>query len=316
MKNRIFILLCSLCFSIFAQDYHVYDLIKVNQIPNGNDPGMIRAYQPNTEDGRPTGMIFDDFGNLYIADADKKSLVVTDENFRFIRNQKYYFAHSGVDANIDGLFLDYSRDSICMSLDSGEESFFVNPFQSRNSIKSSIMYEMNSFFYDKEGNIYCIPDPGSDYATFDAKKVKLYKNQEVVALFESGSGVNMKGLTIDEEYNLFDPEGNLLVRDLDRFYNYWKNHSDINAFNKLDITADEIYTYDSTFMGRDNKNNYYWSNYIAVIVTNSRGQLLDLFLPNAPKKSRTRPAVHPNGDVYFLDYDTDWVYLYKVTRQW
>jgi hypothetical protein len=308
MKSKFILAVLSISFMVVAQEYNIYSMQKIIEISNGVDAGEIDAWE-DVGDENPTGMIFDRRGFLFFSDTDRGIIIVLNDTLDFVRSIDNSYSYAGIDYTDGFLFQSYRQFRQYISWDNHNLSIKMDLRGRLGERNSSVFYQMHSFFYDGEGNIYCIPDPGPDYATFDDDRATVYQNEEVVALFEPDSGVDMKGLTIDEDYNLFDFQGNLVVRDLGRFYDYWSRIEDLDERNLTDTPAEEIYTYPSQFMGRDANNNYYWSNYSAVIVSNNRGQILDLFLPNDTSKSETRPAVHPNGDIYFLDYDDEWVYI-------
>jgi len=53
------------------------------------------------------------------------------------------------------------------------------------------------------------------------------------------------------------------------------------------------------------------------MVFGANGIIMDIFIPqNAMEKKKTSYAIHPSGDVYFLDYDKEGVYLYRVENVW
>ena len=75
-----------------------------------------------------------------------------------------------------------------------------------------------------------------------------------------------------------------------------------------------------TLIGYDSEGNSYWNVITgikpedrAVLICSQYGEALDCFY-NRIQWSLV--AVAPSGDVYFLDYDSEGVYFYKVAQQW
>jgi hypothetical protein len=70
------------------------------------------------------------------------------------------------------------------------------------------------------------------------------------------------------------------------------------------------------YVGKDSDQNYYWTLDLRIIcIFNKIGELIDIFSFDITKTKKI-PTIHPSGDVYFLDYDENGCYLYRIKRIW
>jgi len=72
-------------------------------------------------------------------------------------------------------------------------------------------------------------------------------------------------------------------------------------------------------LGKDKDDNQYWGNFFGkdynLFVFDKDGWLMEAFTPKNIN-IKIHPAIHPLGDVYFLDFDGKSNYLYMVPRTW
>jgi hypothetical protein len=129
-------------------------------------------------------------------------------------------------------------------------------------------------------------------------------------------------VTLDNESRLF-VNGELETRDYKVYISYWMENyqiADIQEYRRLKehkkwpLNKD---AYGMTYLGKDSNSNQYWHNSTldAILVFNEHGYCQDFFKYDN-NKSKTLPAIHPSGDVHFLDYDKNGVYLLRIENVW
>lgn len=111
----------------------------------------------------------------------------------------------------------------------------------------------------------------------------------------------------------------ILTRDFITFNNYWqKKHDDKDIqknMNKLQGIDLKLFR-SAKYLGEDNQHVTYWkSGRDLILVLDEQGWLLDAFIFNN-RASKVIPTIHPNGDIYLLDYDETEARLYKIPRVW
>jgi hypothetical protein len=142
-------------------------------------------------------------------------------------------------------------------------------------------------------------------------------------MFESDSGYDMDGLTMDDKYRLFR-DGKLVNRDYYNWMDYWMDYHNItdpisfvqnNNQNGKPLGRDGwAYAY---YMGEDAAGNIYWCKQFnnSVTVFNEQGWCFEEI---EYQSSSFLPTVHPNGDIYFMKWgeEQNSVDLYKIPNTW
>ncbi len=169
-----------------------------------------------------------------------------------------------------------------------------------------------------EGTLLSIPNPGPD--PVENNKRNLNEGQ-TRALFAEPEKYGLVGLSLDEKNRLF-LNRELVTRNYKTFFEYWSSENEsetlIKNGDRFNYTPEFFYRKaDPLYCGSDNNKNTYWASSNLIMVFGPDGFLKDMFIPeNAMEKKKTSYAVHPSGDVYFLDYDKEGVYLYRVENVW
>jgi len=179
--------------------------------------------------------------------------------------------------------------------------------------ESDALYYKETFFcHLKSGILIAIKNPGSDV---EKNNKNIIEHKQVLELFKNNKYYD---LTIDSQNRLFLND-ELQTTDYWDFLAYW---NEIHKQNKetqppLDFTtkADEFDKTSTLWLGKDLRGNCYWSPNFGVTIFNKKGFMFDLFIPNMNDR-RTVPALHPSGDIYFIDYDKDEVRLYRIRNTW
>ena len=191
--------------------------------------------------------------------------------------------------------------------------------------KTFFIYIDNSvYFYQKDGTFICIPNPDNNSEENMNKALSGYK---AIQYFnnQARSSVN-KNIKIDEKQRIIiDDE--IITSDYEAYYEYYKEQRNMESRNiSLNAIANGSLTGFSEeylnnlrniyYLGKDLDKNVYWTlANIYILVFNKFGQLIEAFKFDH-KKTKILPAIHPDGDVYFLDYDGEQNYLYRINRRW
>lgn len=258
----------------------------------GYEPRVVKEYpvssDVNATFSAPVYNTYEDFGvhlacdlsgRIYLLDYDRQIIhVVNDSDFSIVKSFKvkpfpydtlfcgdkdgfYYVSMSG--------FFQYIRND-------GTVVFWgdlrdVMSFTPEIDIISSLYYADILFFMDNRNQIHSILSPSMD----SAQNKKNYRNPEKTkALFQQDSGIDLKGLRIDER-DRFILNGNFLGP---------KFMPNINQ-SRYTLNNDGNHIFNITI--RDQQNN--------VIVIN----ISNLSEEETPEGY----AVHPSGDIYILRYN-------------
>lgn len=322
-KKLLICLFLTTAMFIFADEYHSYDQELVKTFPIGSGSGEMRIDLMAPSDTGPSAVAFDEKGYLYISDILNSRVLVYAPGFELEKElvDLYGVYAKQLVVSRDNYLLTYSYHfSFRIDNFQGEKkaAVYLRNSEYRNTINpvSSYIYAKDIIFgYLKDGQIISIPGAGTN-SKENLKKI--LDNEETHALFEEGSSYDLDGLVLDDKNRLF-LNGELLTRDYNIYYYYWKNrHEDVEIEQpKLDITmtAEDYLKGSVTYLGKDKDGNVYWNRSMGISVFDKNGVLLDVFLPTQ-LKSASYPTVHPSGDIYYLFYDEENIYLYKITRRW
>lgn len=146
------------------------------------------------------------------------------------------------------------------------------------------------------------------------------ENQQSVAnLFRGVNPGNSYGKF--EGYIVFRGD-EMLTRDCKTFYYYYnelRNEGEIKIGNAVDLTVDmdaiwkrRLY---EDFLGEDRDGNLYWDISYKIYVFNKTGHLIDAFEITDMERI-CAPAIHPNGDIYLMNFSDNKHILSKVSRVW
>jgi hypothetical protein len=169
------------------------------------------------------------------------------------------------------------------------------------------------FIYDNQ-ILYSLPNPGPDLVENNRR---ILDEKATRALFTDPVKYGLVGVQLDNKNRLF-VNGELETRDYWTFDQYWADqYPDYprDKRHKYPVYSEDTSPY-IQFVGKDVKGNVYWNVHNnKILVYDNHGIVIDRFEYDR-EKSKTLPAVHPSGDVYFLDYDENAVSLYRVENVW
>lgn len=333
MKNFISLIMI-LLISIFvsnAEEYHVYQQLLEKTFNFGSQEEDFGVYITPAGNESASAFCFDSEGYLYINDCGNKRILVFGYNYNYIREiavMPFFYARS-LEIDEDENFIGISIiDSVIQKISNNNEKIIsVNLSEVKNDLRINIattmVIEDQIFFNDRDGNLLSINK--SEYweqENNDPIKIRnIQSTEETRNIVINNPDFQQNNISIDENNRLFS-DGELLTRDYNTFYDYWQEQHQMDEELKrpvIDVTLTAEYFYDTSsmvYLGKDRDGNYYWLSSKAVVVFDNNGFLLDVFIPQNHKYMMTKPAIHPSGDVYFLGYDSEHVYLYKIPRIW
>ncbi len=310
---------CMMLFSalpLIGQNIEVYPLVKAKTFEIGASETQL-GYDPTQIVIKgPTGIGFSGKGELYILDCFNDMLKISDDKRGIYESIKIK------DSSWTPITLIAMRDYV----------FGINRDRASYIGKDGIV--RNLIWYKdgaKEIQVSVIPgfcfsmaNDGLEVFVLDEREKSGYrsiKQEAINTLLNDPQKCGLMGVDIDGENRLF-LNGELVTRDYDVYIRYWMEKNKV--ISPRDFWQDKRHAYPPTsgtssgvtYFGKDAKGNQYWSEvseYVSVF--SNQGFVIDYFRYDF-SKSKTLPAVHPCGDVYFLDYDKDGVYLYRVENVW
>jgi hypothetical protein len=317
MKKIIFLLIITASI-LNAQDYNIYSEKLMSNYQNGtsiNNLRYIPVPDPMSTNG-PSAFDFDQYGNLFILDSHNfkvKKLI----NFKIISEIQLSSDYGYNDAYLfevknDG-FLFSEAPYTAFKTDENNK-ILVHAGSNFPILKQKTDY---SLFIEHNNYIFQYLNDGGIVCFYSDKGVtKMLENEAVHNMFKPGSGFDMKGLTIDSKNRLF-LNGELQTRDYGTYIRYQKEKDANYSLNKkhkyMVFSAEQSQV---SLIGKDKAGNIYWNVMNNdLIIFNSSGFVIEKLKYNQ-NKSKTLPAVHPSGDIYFLDYDEKEVRLYSVQNVW
>ncbi|WP_020614629.1 SH3 domain-containing protein [Sediminispirochaeta bajacaliforniensis] len=321
------LLLITYLYPVVAEPYHRYQEEEVATFSIGKERNEF-MYKKNHDPGAnagPSSMAFSKEGELFISDtwnyaikglnqlwSVEEVIGCKDEYYNFLES---YFLEVDT-ATIFGM---QSSNAYGIVNRQGEKVIEIDfHLDSMAEIREKdasnvVSYKRYIFQWLKDGGIVCFYKEGEE--------TKEVRNEEVQELIKNDPRGDLAGLSINEENRLFI-EGRPLTRDYKTYIQYFLDTYNIeedlqyrddkrHIFRPLKQTSGNL-----SLIGEDSDGNWYWDvlrKY--VFIFNKEGWVLDVFQYD-DNISSTLPAVHPSGDIYFLDYDTEGVYLYRIENVW
>jgi hypothetical protein len=325
--STLIILFLLILASSFGQDYNSYQIEEIAMFSFGQEPGELMKNEnffPGFEAMGPGAICFDEKGNFFVYDKWKSRVVgfnqsyeykeeYLDSGFGYEFTQEWHNEIGMIQKINDGVIKYFIVPKILVN-QSGTYSFIDLFSSSFNKSVREFNFLTNSgcvFFWLKDGSILSILNPGPDPA---ANNRRILNTEQTLALFEEPQKYGLEGVTIDDKNRLF-LYGELQTRDYKTFYEYWNElHNELykHKFNPLKLKSASY----ATYLNIDTNKNTYWDiGGLYIYVFDSDGWVIELF-KYQDSKSKTCPAIHPNGDVYFLDYDVENVYLRRIKNVW
>jgi hypothetical protein len=314
-----------------AKEYHEYETKVVHQFEIGSGINQLNVMKGEfgsyTGPVGPAAMNFT--GNvLIIADALNGRIVELDEKFQFRKTTKINTEITlGHIYKGDNHYIFYYEIEILTAFNQHGDTLFnfnINngndPVFKAGSATLGALHIQDDFFIVKDttsGRFIHIDNYLSENI-----KVNSYSDIEGAQLMVENIRKKNPGTEIE-----IDGRNRILINDelstlnYEEYYNYWTSiHKQtlVKNPNALDFSLRE-YSFlknQPFFIGKDKENNTYWAYPQGLtLVFDTNGFLLDIFIPGSIT-SMIFPAVHPSGDVYFMEWDKEYVSLYKVDRRW
>lgn len=186
---------------------------------------------------------------------------------------------------------------------------------------SYVLKDNRSIFYDgerviavlKSGELISIPSPGND----NAENLRNVEDQEATVdyIFNSSTGIAIEFSEDDEIYITLD--GRLQTfnyQQFVRFYGITAESTDTEKSGALTfdfVTTNKWYF---TLLGHDQAGNWYWQHEKGDILKFSDEGILKDVISTVGISSKVTPAVHPDGTIYFLDYDEAGVRMHTINN--
>jgi hypothetical protein len=325
--NRV-VVVFSLCFAMVAavwaqQTPPEYDSEIVARFPVGNGANELGAFG-RVEDGVvgwPTDLTYVD-GHWYLYDFWNDRVLILDEQFERVREipvpgveeilyttPRDLLVHDGV--------LYYHHAHWSLAVISPPEVLAVNVYYSAPEAAPGAMglaaVHGNRLYYYGDGDQILYrewngdtitrklsryePEEEQQWGEFELRRVRLV-GEWVWRFFRNGEYIPVSGADF---VDYLEAQGAQFHRLGNAGYDF---HDGAVAFR--------------SFAGRDADGNWYWESRGWVFVMTPEGDYIDNFSVALEKYTFTRAAVHPSGDLYFIDgtRDVSEVLIRKVTRRW
>lgn len=297
MKLILVILFLSFTY-LNAKDYNIYSTEVIKELEVGNEAGSytVNFLLPSEPNG-PSASAFDKDGYFYILNHLDNKVVKYDSSFNFIEelyNQNTMF---GGILNFDesGKIVLYSSPNI-FSIYSEDFSRLIakiwlkdTPYFNKTLPNSFVWIDDKVFFRTiARDDIYYIDKPAADYVTNNQNIKKVGNTNNIV-------------------------DTSKLKRHIQDFV----NSENIETVNKFKTRIDKVMKKSNrvAYIGADDDFNTYWKLSSLIIIINNEGDFIDIFIPEN-KKLRQYPAIHPTGDLYYLNYNEEHIKIHLLRRKW
>jgi len=114
----------------------------------------------------------------------------------------------------------------------------------------------------------------------------------------------------------FKVDQQLLSRNYDNFRNYWREEHDKIATPMPENYYNSLFTSSNfEYLGIDQHENIYWYSKEFILMYDKNGWLIN-FLSIDGIEHNILPAIHTNGDIYFINFNEDEVRLSILDKLW
>ncbi|MBB6481230.1 hypothetical protein [Spirochaeta isovalerica] len=152
--------------------------------------------------------------------------------------------------------------------------------------------------------------------------VKLIDDVDIISNFLTDEEIVELDIESDEIKTIdktVEIHGKLFTSQYDIYYKYHMDKNGLRDSERLSNKDFDIPPGKSTeiqLAGEDSYGNTYW-NFLEkyIIIRDSEGYLLEFFEYDE-SKSKTNIAVSPTGDIFFLDYNAEFTFIYKIANTW
>lgn len=281
-----------------AKDYNIYSTEVIKELKVGDETGSysVNFLLPSEPNG-PSATAFDKDGCFYILNHLDKKVVKYDKNFDFIaefHNQNTMFG-GVLTFDKSGKYILYSSPNIFSIYSENFDELIVKvwlidtPYFNKILPNSFVLIDEKVFFRNiTNDEIYYIDKPVADYL--------------------------INNLNIKKANNLIEKvDKNKLKRHIKDFI----NSEDVDIEKKFKTRIDKVLKKSNrvTYINTDDDFNTYWKLSSLIIVINSKGDFVDIFIPEN-KKLRQYPSIHPSGDLYYLSYNEEQIQIHLLRRKW
>lgn len=264
-----------------------YKVKPVAEFSNEKIPGKLFYTNDIGPDGSSgNGIVFHENGKAYIFQNDQRLLYSYDLISKEVRNKfpLNIAAYEAIDrAQNDFLLFSGGFGAVDAYTYSGEKVFSIriSSFIKNIRTESFLYYADTLFFIDDRFQLHSILDPSMDQ---EKNKLNYRTPEQTKKMFEPSSGVDLKGLTIDEK-GLMYLNGIFIGPKFMPVVGKWR----------------------------------YSLNEGSIIIGNGSARLASIPMPQLePSEILECTAIHPSGDIYFLRYNKnrDKHILYKIENTW
>lgn len=331
MKIRIFIaILIASTNIISSNDFSIYKEELVKTFDVGKEIGKlgyIREVNP-TDPWGPNSLVFDNENNLYINDTWNLRLLKLDNTYNItkemILKDSDYFFTSGQMNIINNVFIgsDFEEIFCDYNLEENATTFILNISNSEwKTLFADGSFNIigNNVFLWSNNKWYLFYDLGKNNEenlkkVYSGDKLKNYLDKVTAQSNNALHEISIKG-----EFLFIKDK--LLTRSFKTFNYYWQEvHSIEPLYSEKHNLPDGVVLNDinlpTIYLGDDLDGNSYWKIHRQhIFVFNKKGWLIDALKINF-RIMKVIPTIKPNGDIYFFDFDSKEIKLYRIKRQW
>ncbi len=296
----------------------------VKTFKNSTEPGGVKFFIETANANSSCAMAFDEFGNFYVVEASVERIEIFNDSLIFqseIIGLKKKFATIAVLLEVkEGVITGRSEWSYG-EYDTNRNTFLyvyyypmigpggkLNPGSTKKIGKILLSYLEN-------GKIVSVLQPSNDAKR---NQMNFLNSEKTKALFANANPEIPKGFSLDKKDRLFF-NGELITGDFNTFYEYWMDYYTKNgveyykhAEHKINFSIGAY----NNLLGRDASGHWYWSKDYNIVMIFDKFGICQESLRVPENTSMIIPALHPSGDIYFMSYDKEQVYLWRVKKCW
>jgi hypothetical protein len=168
-------------------------------------------------------------------------------------------------------------------------------------------------FYSQNEKLFSIPHPKGSIEENREKILDIVNIKKYIGRIEQNQGAN---IIIDDKGRVFYNNA-LITRDYSKYYQYLQQNMGSSFIDNKEHFVKPPKESNSSYMqfiGTDSLNNTYWNMSGAYLwVFDKKGIVIDWMKANNPKNNY---ALHPSGDIYALDYNSQGVILNRIQNVW
>jgi len=298
------------CFHVTGQDFHRYEAEKIASLPKDHFTFDFRSPGING----PLALGFNSQGIMYINDPLNDGICVFSADFKLIeRITKKDIGYGFRYIVHDGFIEAEEYDGIKIVFLKEKESFYFSFKELGSDIQRGIWVQNKLFLYDSKKSLSLVLNAEESIV---GRRLNVISSNQMKTLLNTPEMYGLQDVTIDNQNRIF-LNGVLQTRDYQTFSEYWSEKTESYSMNqKHKFKPMKSTSNGMVYLGIDGKGNSYWEiSPKWLMIFNPEGWVIDAIQFDY-KKTKTLPTVHPSGDIYFLDYDDNGVYLYRIKNVW